>query len=120
MYRIKVSYRTGNSFGSEDTYDILEMSWKDLEVAKDNLKRIEEHYRYYEYHSNSYLSKNDEPERPECYVGDPARYECTICLKADNNNDWQFWPAWCGYFETLYGAEIISEDEGLIFKTSRW
>lgn len=42
MYRIKISYSTGNSFGSEDTWDYLELTWKNLDVAKENLQRIKE------------------------------------------------------------------------------
>ncbi len=28
MYRIKISYLTGDSFGTQDTYDYLELNWK--------------------------------------------------------------------------------------------
>ena len=48
MYRIKISYSTGNSFGSDDTWDYLELTWKDLDIAKENLQRIKEHYTLYE------------------------------------------------------------------------
>ena len=36
-----------------------------------------------------------------------------INFKVDNGNEVQFWPPWCGYFETLYGAEIfiVSEED---------
>lgn len=47
-YRIKIDYMTGNSFGSENTSDYLELTFKDLNVAKENLKRIKEHYEMYQ------------------------------------------------------------------------
>ena len=46
-YRIKISYQTGNSFGSEDTTDYLEITWDDIDIAKENLQRIREHYEMY-------------------------------------------------------------------------
>lgn len=37
MYRIKISYSTGDSFGSKDTYDYLEPSFENLyEVEIEN------------------------------------------------------------------------------------
>ena len=48
MYRIKISYLTGDSFGTQDTYDYLELTWKNLDIAKENLQRIKEHYELYE------------------------------------------------------------------------
>lgn len=33
----------------------------------------------------------------------------TIILYTDDNKPYQFWCPWCGYFETLYSAEIISK-----------
>ncbi len=38
---------TGNSFGSEDAIDHLELTWTDLDIAKENLLRISEHYQMY-------------------------------------------------------------------------
>ncbi len=46
-YRIKVSYRTGHSLHSEDTSDYLELTWNNLEIAKENLIIIKEHYEMY-------------------------------------------------------------------------
>lgn len=34
MYKIKISYRTGDSFNSFDTEDTIELTWKNLEIAK--------------------------------------------------------------------------------------
>lgn len=46
-YRIKISYATGNSFGSEYTTDYLELTWQNIDTAKENLLRIKEHYEMY-------------------------------------------------------------------------
>lgn len=46
-YRIKISYSTGNSFGSEETSDYLEMTWQNIDIAKENLQHIKEHYDMY-------------------------------------------------------------------------
>ena len=48
MYRIKYTYDTGDSFTNEEGLEgRLELGWEDLDVAKKNLERIEEHYRMY-------------------------------------------------------------------------
>jgi hypothetical protein len=42
-YQIKISYRTGNSFGSHDEERTLEHTWKNKDIARENLDRIKEH-----------------------------------------------------------------------------
>ena len=39
-YQIKLSYTTGNSFGSEEREELLEYVWENIEIARENLKRI--------------------------------------------------------------------------------
>jgi hypothetical protein len=46
-YRIRISYSTGNSFGSHDATDYIELTWNSLDIAKENLQRIKEHYDMY-------------------------------------------------------------------------
>ena len=47
-YRIKYSYDTGDSFRNDpDNSALLEMVWEDLDVAKQNLQRIKDHYSQY-------------------------------------------------------------------------
>ncbi len=46
-YRIQIDYSTGNSFGSHDVTDYLEFIWQNLDIAKENLKCIKEHYEMY-------------------------------------------------------------------------
>lgn len=44
MYDIEIDYTTGNSFGSERQKELLCNPVTDLDKAKENLKRIKEHY----------------------------------------------------------------------------
>jgi len=56
-YQIKYNYDTGDSFSqSLDNEGILELEWKDFEVAKANLVRIKEHYEQYR-DLNSHFTK---------------------------------------------------------------
>jgi hypothetical protein len=64
MYKIKYSYRTGDSFHSEDREEILEFDWEDIDLAKAALKRIEDHYRWYT-SRDICSSYSDELPRPE-------------------------------------------------------
>jgi hypothetical protein len=45
--KIKISYTTGDSFGHNDKEDYLELTWQNLDNAKENLNRIKEHYEMY-------------------------------------------------------------------------
>lgn len=114
MYVIQYDYRTGNSFGLQDIYNELleEFSWENLEIVKENLKRIEEHYRWYrevEENGSQYKKRfNPEPKPPKWWDCE-ATSTCVhnlINIKLDSKREKQFWPPWCGYFERLYAARI--------------
>jgi len=119
VYRIKYSYFTGNSFGSEDREDVLEFEWKDLEKAKEALQRIKEHYNWYQ-SRESWLREEVETPEWHCSKGSgvyKGGEHNILNLEMDNGNEVQFWAPWCGYFEGLYGASIvIPEEDGLSFE----
>jgi len=101
----------------------------DLDVAKANLKRIKEHYICYKvdndfYGKKGYYYKSLSPEDKLIYDTKKTRdwystpenwdnYHYSICLKADNGNDWIISPFWVGYFESLNSAQIISDDNDM-------
>jgi hypothetical protein len=62
MYKIKVVYRTGNSFGSYDDTDYLPLTWTDLGIAKENLRFIKEHWQQYMKIEGSYSRSRDVPK----------------------------------------------------------
>lgn len=125
-HRILVSYYTGNSFGSEDTKDYLDLSWDNLDVAKENLKAIKEHYKMYnkiERSSWNSPKKSREDVHAEYKDNwwfpdseDSFHTHNLMKLKTDEGKLMQQWNFWCGYFEGLYGAEIISEDNDMKFE----
>lgn len=118
-YKIKISYQTGDSFGSHSTEDYVEAEWNDISIAAQNLQRIKEHYEYYKW-LDSYgqrYHKGDNMERPESWAGtkwdgkpikkeDDNQIDCNIILLLDNGSEWSFRPFWCGYFESLHSASI--------------
>lgn len=60
-YRIKYNYDTGDSFNTETgLVGYVEIGWNDLEVAKANLRRIEEHYTQYRELNSWSSGKNDQ------------------------------------------------------------
>lgn len=149
-YKIKISYRTGDTFKTEDTEDVLELDFENVDIAKANLQRIKEHYQQYENLTSYSFSKNhtiweifswnrnkdwfvyqpklyrisdncalDEIHKKEVGEGNweyrPNDYHARYCinLKTDEGKDWQISAFWCGYFESLYSAEIITDNEGM-------
>lgn len=121
-YEIKYYYQTGNSFGSEDVESRLEMSWENLDVAKQNLQRIKEHYEMVKaidaakWEIRMGKGKREDItvqyENKDWFVNhkDYTTRENCIILYSDSGKPWQFWCPWCGYFEHLHYAEIIIKD----------
>lgn len=113
-FLIEYRYKTGNSFGSSNEAEKLPLTWEDYKAAKDALRRIKEHYEYYqEVHSYSYGKQADaKKSKEDAKLKDWFVEESELCLKikADNGADYQFYAPWCGYFERLHVASIISDD----------
>jgi hypothetical protein len=112
VYCIEYSYQTGDSFHTEDRRDTLEYEWHDYDIAKEALTRINEHYKWYEGKERSYAPKVKKPkwhkintESMKWFHEDSMHN--LINLRMDDGQEVQFWPPWCGYFESLYGAEIV-------------
>ena len=144
-YKIKIEYQTGDSFHHEDAIDYLDYEWENIDVAKENLKRIEEHYKmhcatnafsnydsqdeiiekykdkiwfvkrtYISHIKKNYCvdkSNNDYILHPEKYVIKIDLDHATqyIMLLTDKRTEFQESCFWCGYFESLYLAEIVPE-----------
>lgn len=124
-YQIKYSYRTGDSFGNSDEESTLDLEWDNLDIAKENLKRIKEHYQYYEAKNVSYIKYEFNKRKAKikeilATAKDKdwysEEYDFCLILKTDDGKDWKISAPWCGYFETLYGAEIIGVDSDLKFE----
>lgn len=139
-YQIKVDYTTGDSFNSYDTSNVIELKWESLEMAKRNLKNIQEHYELYRskntYFRRKELDIKDYIDREwfvsklepwvKCTDGSltrvpketadtimlPDEYYATHCIKliTDKETTMQIHCFWCGYFEHLISAEIVSEN----------
>lgn len=109
-YRIKYTYDTGDSFGQEhDCVGYLESTWEKLDVAKDNLRRIKEHYLFYMDRERSHLSKKEEQKAlQEMSKKDWFVKGHDFCLKlcVDSGTEYQICAPWCGYFESLNEVEI--------------
>jgi hypothetical protein len=101
MYQIEYDYKTGNSFGSHDETDILEITWINLAIAKRALARIKEHYLWYDGRNSSYGEDIPKPSWHD------IEYDFCLKIPLDNGKEVQISAPWCGYFETLYGAKII-------------
>lgn len=118
MWEINISYTTGNSFGSEDTEDLVGYSWNNLEDAKEALAYIKEHYA-----AQQGLSCRDKEfiEKYGRKVWCDKEYP-TVCLLVPDNDGGQHRISafWCGYFESLQSASIITEeDTSMSFEVGR-
>lgn len=115
-YTIEISYRTGDSYSSQDMLSDVDHEWNDLEVVQDNLNSIKEHYEMYEEFGNSYQGRFKEIRKKygkkkwfvvKTTAKDPEYY-ClnSIILVTDDRKEFQYNCFWTGFFEALYSAEI--------------
>lgn len=124
-YSIRISYQTGNSFGSEDEEETLPHTWENREIARENLARIKTHYEYYELINKSHISYDKFKEEvlalaAQYKTNDWLLDEYYLNLKTDEGKDYRIQAFWCGYFETLYGASIVDNQELDRFTTGRY
>lgn len=116
LYKIKINYDTGDSNSQSPNQEtILETEWSNLDIAKENLKRIQEHYKYasgkaWPWSTSKHIidSYNQSCQSKDWFVKEYPTV--SLILKMDNGKDWQIMAFWCGYFEKLNFIEIISED----------
>jgi len=133
MYRIKITYDTGDSFHrKDDVVEYLKLEFKNIDKAKQALKDIEEHYYCYMIRDKEWSAGDEDKERalnrakksPWYYSPEKKAFagswHFAILLKNDEGlrvNEHVFWT---GYFEHLVGADIeCTQDEGLTFRTGR-
>lgn len=116
-YKIVAKYHTGDSFGSENVEDNVELKWDNIDIAKANLKRIGEHYSFYKA-SNRYNLKTDfEALKKNVKKKDwcvdcnmKESYDYSLYLFDDKGKKLKYSPPWCGYFQGLHEVKIELND----------
>lgn len=124
IYQIRIHYSTGDSFNTYNEEQVLEYEWKNLNIVKENLKRIKNHYDWYSNGTFAPHKSDWQKNIPKFCVQATSfkvtsKYDYAIkLLHDDGEREYQLYPFWIGYFEHLYSAEIIiKEDESLKFYT---
>lgn len=122
-YKILIRYETGNSFGCSDEQDYVNLRgktliWESLEEAKCSLKRIKDHYDWiksYDRWSNKNLPTPDFVKRN--FNKPLGTYEDRKFVETNaemyvylphNQKEIKVCCFWVGYFETLYGGNILN------------
>lgn len=105
MYSIKVSYKTGDSFKTYDTENILNYDWENIETVKSNMRRIKQHYDWIK---EKYYDKLPKPNFMKELTKESQQYaEGCIPLKKDDGSIFQLSTPWTGYFERLKSIEVV-------------
>ncbi len=114
-YSIKIEYTTSDSFNPpRRQVENLELRWTNIDIAKENLIRINEHFTYYEAQDRFYLKAQKEEitakskNQPWYYKeGKAHEAESYLYLKKDDGTEHRICAFWIGYFERLIAAEIV-------------
>lgn len=101
-YKIRINYKTGNSFGSHNESDLLEIDWDNFDIAKENLQAIKDHYtKVYREIETSYSARKDNQEICKQYQNEwwfvkilkPYRISTDDAIsekqKSKYQNDWE-------------------------------
>lgn len=118
-YKIKIKYITGNSFNSHTEEGFVELTWDDMNIAKENLLRIQAHYEHFNKLNSSHywnLKKedivNEAKKHPWFMASDWDKLgQYGFNLKTDEGKEFKFCPFWLGYFERLIDAEIVVDSD---------
>lgn len=109
-FGINITYRTGDSFKSYDAQDDIGWEFEDIEQAKETLKRIKEHHKWYTDTGCGWSGSNAPPPRwlqelmtkpDEDDIGPQS-----VCFMCGDREVILAYPFWTGYFETFYDATI--------------
>lgn len=114
QYEIKITYQTGNSFGSNEEEDIIPYEWTDFNKVQEALKAINDHHiANNEYEFSSY---NDRDKLYEKYINEPwlelgfgSDFRFSLKMPLDNGTYQSFSAFWHGHFERLISVEIITK-----------
>lgn len=122
-YCIEICYNTGNSFGSHEDRDIIPLSWENIDIAKENLKRIKEHNEFVsELNDSTYKIDNTRPRseiidsisnRDWAVLTNEYESESYIKLMKDSGEFTEVQCFWVRYFESIISAKIIVNDEDI-------
>jgi hypothetical protein len=123
MFDIKITYKTGNSFGSQTESDLLGCSFETVQEAKDALVSIREHNEYFD-EINSYSFRRSHktsllPDKEWLVKGDMFSSEHSLMLKSSGELK-RVSAFWRGYFEYLIAAEVKIDMSDLIYETNRY
>lgn len=120
FFDIRIHYTTGDSYGCSDEIEMLDFPVETLELARENLNRIKEHYECYTRkgtYSPNY--KSTKINYPSCYITEyySVTKIKTLCngIKLKINDEEErsiIHPFWIGPFKSLNQAEIVFIDNG--------
>lgn len=112
-YIIKINYNTGDSFTRHDGLeDEIDLNWENIEIVEENLKRIEEHYKWY-LDKDSY--KPEGIEKPKWLRKEADEYSSCINFKLDDGTEHLLSCCWLGYFDSLNYAEVAIKGKWIEF-----
>lgn len=104
-YNIQIYYLTGDSAEANIAEYILAGKWKDLDLARENLLRIEEHFNW----KRGYLKNMPD------FMNEMKEnlWDTSIPFKLDDGETWVvgvFWDSWCDHINS---AKVIEDLEPL-------
>jgi len=99
-YTIKITYMTGNSFGSHQEEDEIPLTWKDVKAAKKALLWIKQ-----------FSETTDTEELLKLPCACQEYPDMSMMLPRDDGTLRQISTFWRGYFERLIRAEIVAKSD---------
>lgn len=111
-YKVIYSYETGGTFELHDEEREFEYRFDSEELAQEALQRMREHYDW-QFSVDNY--REEDVPQPKWWKKEPSKYkylaDWSFNVKGNDGNDvYLYGGSYLGYFETLYGAEVVSAE----------
>lgn len=114
-FLIRYTMRTGDSFSTEIVTNELEYEFDDIKYAEETLKRIQEHYEWYEdvedYRISKKKANQKKPSWHNVKYANETILHHIINIRVNEDETYQFHCPWCGCFEKLIDVEIVVKKE---------
>ena len=109
-YTIEIYYKSGDSFQDYETTGSVEITWENLDRAKEALQVLAEHERLHNAADSYCASDKDREAFENCrgYHKDKKYGLVQVQLPLDDGTMQPIYPFWQGYFERLISAKIVT------------
>jgi hypothetical protein len=110
MYTIRITYKTGNSYGTYDERDFVGYAWNSFDRTVQAAELIVEHNQYFTA-KDDFSRQQHGATSPEINELFEQHGEWSVPVESDDGKIFEIDVFWRGYFEELRDVTVTETDE---------